>query len=257
MTKKRAKPKGKAKKDGERALDLLLEDLLPSIDRHATFVDSVPLEVADSYRRLKAGKRLAPVFKKLKKHGLKVRDIKILRRRIALLPLEWERENESWNIRQKRRAAMAKKLRKLATEAAADPDLKGLRINIDAISLKSPPDEPDDLHTFAEVMNIGASILEPSDGFPAMAEDGKTLTLEEYEQLHDPKRKISLKTYVLLGIFELLEPYFKAAPNSLPPRAPNEIVETLGSELLQKKIKSGTVSKLRPDDHRKYTLDPK
>ncbi|MCH8861032.1 MAG: hypothetical protein IID51_00800 [Proteobacteria bacterium] len=257
MTKKRAKPKGKAKKDGERALDLLLEDLLPSIDRHATFVDSVPLEVADSYRRLKAGKRLAPVFKKLKKHGLKVRDIKILRRRIALLPLEWERENESWNIRQKRRAAMAKKLRKLATEAAADPDLKGLRIGVETIALNCSPDEQDDLHTFAEVMNIGASILEPSDLPLTMTEDGKLLTPEQSDQLYSPERRISEQTYVLLRIFGMLEPYFEPADDPLPPRAPNKIVETLGSVLLQKKIKSGTVSKLRPDDHRKYTLDPK
>lgn len=256
MIKKLPKPKGKKKKDSERTLDLLLEDLLPSIDRDATFVDSVPPNVAENYRHLNADKSLAPVFKKLKKRGLNVRGKEILLRRIASIPQEWERENEGWNTRTERRATMAKKLRKLAIEAAADPDLKGLRISADTIAIDCPPDEQDDLQSFAEVLNIGASILEPSDGPPFLTEDGKNLTLEEYQQLHDPKRTISLKTYTLLRIFQLLEIYFEAAENSLPPRAPNKETEALAAVLLKKNIKPGTVTKLRPDDRRKYTLDP-
>ena len=221
------------------------------------FVDSVPPKVADNYRRLNADKRLAPVFKKLKKRGLKVRGKELLLRRIALLQQDWESEKEGWKKRQKRRAGMAKKLRKLEKEAAADPDLSRLRTSVDEVAINCPPGSHEELQSFTDVLNIGASILESSISPLIEGDDDKTLTLDEYEQLHDRKGSIKEPAFVLLGIFELLQPYFEAVEDARPPRVPNKETEALGAVLLQKDIRPGTVTKLREDVRHEYYREPK
>lgn len=196
------------------------------------FIESVPQEVADNYSRLHSDARLDPVFETLKRRGMKGWDIDILLRRIALIRQEWETENERWKKRQERRAAMAKKIRKLAAQAAADPDLSGLRLSGDTIAYNCPPDVPgveDRLRSFAEVLEIGASLL------------------EEPEEPDGPESSTRLQTFVLLGIFELLKRHFK--------RAPNQETEALGAVLLQTEIKPGTMTQLRKKVRRVYYRD--
>lgn len=201
-------------------------------------------DVVANYRRLAMSKRADAVFVTLKRRGLTDRHIEILLRAIAGIPRDWSAGNESWKQVQKRRARMAKRLRALASEVSTDPDLNRLSFGFGAAAYNEMDGNIEGLQTLASLLEMAAVSLEPSDTLRVKTSDGTLLTAAEYDRTSRPERKLPLQSYTLHAIFELLEPHFA--------RAPNRETETLGSILLRKPIKPGTVTHLRKSTRRRY-----
>ena len=201
-------------------------------------------DVVANYRRLARSKRAHAMYATLKRRGLTDYHIEILLRAFAGIPRDWSAGNESWKQAQKRRARMAKRLRALASEVVADPDLNRFSFGFGAGAYNEMDGNIEGLQTLASLLETAAESLEPSD-YPRMeSPDGTILTAAEYDRISRPRRKLPLQSYALHAIYELLEPHFG--------RAPNRQTETLGSILLRKPIKPGTVTHLRKSTRRRY-----
>ena len=201
-------------------------------------------DVVANYRRLARSKRADAVFATLKRRSVTDYQIEILLRAIAGIPRNWAAENEPFKQAQQRRARMAKRLRALAFEVAADPDLNKFSFGFGAAAYNELDGNIEGLQTFASLLEMAAVSLEPSNTLRVKTSDGAILTAAEYDRISRPGRKLPLRSYALHAIFELLKPHFG--------RAPNRETETLGSILLRKPIKPGTVTHLRKSTRRRY-----
>lgn len=197
-------------------------------------------DVVANYRRIARSKGANAVFATLRRRSVPDHHIEILLRTIAGIPRDWAAENEPWKQAQKRRVRMAKRLRALASEVAADPDLSRLGFGLGTCSGA----DGDGLQTLTSLLEAAAASLEPSDVPRVAMPNGTILTAAEFDRRLRPGRKLSLQSYALLAIFELLEPHFG--------RAPNKEAEALGSILLRKSIEPGTVTQLRKSTRRRY-----
>ena len=199
-------------------------------------------DVVANYRRIARSNGANEVFATLRRRGVPDHHIEILLRTIAGIPRDWAADNEPWKQAQKRRVRMAKRLRILASEVAGDPDLSRLGFGLGTMACSGADD--DSLQTLANLLEAAAASLETSDVPKVEMLDGTILTAAEFDRRLRPGRKLPLQSYALLAIFELLEPHFG--------RAPNKEAEALGSILLRKSIKPGTLTQLRKSTRRRY-----
>jgi len=197
-----------------------------------------PEDVAN-YRRLARSQRVRDVLAVLRRRGMADHQIEILLRTVAAIPRDWRDANQDTPECIRRRAALARKLSRLAGEVEKAPELSGLCFGLGQISFNTPPEELGGLTTLADAMREGAAQLAPirvplprgSTGQPSAT------------------RKLGLQGNALLVIFGLLAPHFR--------RAPNLETEALASVLLGKTIKPGTVTQLRKTTRRTYFRDEK
>lgn len=132
-------------------------------------------------------------------------EIEFLLRNISDIPRDWRGENEQTAVRNRRRMTLARKLSKLAQEVADNPELSGLCFDAGLISCNIPPEERKGLLTLAAAMHEGVAELE---------RNGRMAPIPSaYANNLPMTRKIRLKSYALLAIFDLLAPYFTRAPN--------------------------------------------
>jgi len=109
------------------------------------------------------------------------------------------------------------------------------------------------VQSLAQILEMGISILEQKDKPLIRTVGGETLTPTEFERRFRPEKKIPRKSYVLLAIFNLLNPSFVSESNSQTERrALNKETEILASVLLQEPIMPGAVTHLREKQRRKY-----
>lgn len=229
---------------------------MPREPKGTSFENCVPSDVAADYRRLRRDKRVAEVLKTLRRRGMTPKTVEILFRNIALIPRDWQSDNEPWKHVQRRRSRLGQKLRNLAREVGSDPDLGGRCFQIGAEHLNTPPEHRNGMRTLAGLLHEAATFLEPRDKALKRMSNGEILSLDEFERRMRPARKVSRMSYALLAIFELLKVYTPPLPNKRSePRALNKETEILASVLLQQEIGPGTVTQLRKKDRRHYAAD--
>lgn len=225
-------------------------ELPPDAD-YADHIEDLFPQVAETYRRLRTDTRLDPVLETFKRQGMDERKIEMLFRQVANLPRDWQNEHESLKQRRERRSSLAKKARQLAEEMAEDPDFSGLGFSDGAIIYGSPETVGNET-TLPDILNCAADFVTETDG-PLIETENGTITGKKFEEVTAPDRKVSLQRYVLLGIFDLLEPYFLKTDTSRPP---NKETELLGSVVLDEGIPHGTVTQLRKNERRSYYKEP-
>jgi hypothetical protein len=181
-------------------------------------------------------------------------DIEILLRNIASIPRDWRSDSESWKQAERRRNRLAKKLRTLAKEIASDPDLGGLGFETSKLIYANSSEDLDGAVSLAQILQTGASFLEPKDKPLIQTPDGEMLTPSEFVRRFRPARSGPLKSYVLLAIFNLLNTSPKTRDRT-EHRALNKEAEILASVLLQEDIRPGTLTQLRKKDRRRYGND--
>jgi len=203
----------------------------------------------ENYRRLTKSRRVAAIFEKLRRRGCPERNLDILLGHIAQVPRDWREENEPWAQTAQRRAKLAKKLRNLADEIAADHDLGEISFGIHKTQLNGTP-EPG-MITLADLLRQEACHLEPGDSPRIRMADGALLTATEYERHNSPPRKVALRSCALRNIFELMQAWTNLEKDKRA-RAPNRDVEIIASVLLGEAIAPGTLTQLRKKERRRY-----
>ena len=196
-------------------------------------------EVASFSIRFRDDPRASEVLSSLRRRGMSDREIVIAFRLIARIPREWEIEKEPDGKAAKRRAALAEKLKKLASEVENDPDLSGLCFGINTISYGTPNDDREGLTSLAEYIKKGAEELELlSHHITASTETALN------EPNADTERTFALKKFAIKEIFELIEKPEK--------RAPNKETAVLSSILLGEDVSANDVTQARKNERRRY-----
>jgi hypothetical protein len=221
--------------------------------RAALFEQSVSPEVAANYRRLRSSKRVAEVRRLLQRRGLTSRNVEILLRNLASITQNWRSEHEPWKHAEKRRRRLGKKLHDLAQEIAADPDLGGWCFRISADQLNTPPEYRKGMLSLANLLQEAAILLMPSNK-PPIRGPNEILSPAEFERRISPARRMSLRSYVLDAVFDLLHSFLAlSCPDKA--RSLNRETEILASVLLKQEFGPGTVTQLRKKVRRRYTRD--
>lgn len=199
-------------------------------------------EIASFNKRFCVDQRASEVIASLRRRGMDDREIVVAFRLIARVPKEWELEKEPDGKAAKRRAALADKLKKLASEVENDPDLSGLCFGINTISYGTPKDDRKDLTSLADCIREGVRELDP-DLPPAI----KVSITTPDKPRDGNERTIALKKFAIEHIFGLI--------NKPEKRAPNKETATLTSILLGEDISANDVTQARKAERRKYFRD--
>jgi len=218
---------------GDAVLDAAGDEGISEIP-NAEFCEWIWPDVAEHYRRLCADPGVIKVMAELERRKISARACDITLRLIAALPRDYEDYANGDKAARQRRAQLRTTLADLVDDARHDPDLGGLWFGVSSLGAAlrpediGPAEEPVGATTnwsFADILESAAD------------------SLIEAEEAEDPKRRILLKSFVLLKIFALLEPHYK--------RAPNRQAETLASALLDEAIPPGTMTQLRKGERRR------
>jgi len=196
-------------------------------------------EIASFNQRFRNDPRASEVLSSLRQRGMDDREIVIVLRLIARIPQEWETEKEPDGKAAKRRAALASKLRKLATEVENDPDLSGLCFGINTISYGTPKDDRKGLISLADCIKEGEREIEPYSPQKLEAAIPASKMLDDKTE-----RTIALKKFAIKEIFALIEKPEK--------RAPNKEAAALVSILLNEEVSANDVTQARKLERRRY-----
>ncbi len=212
----------------------------------ASFVDSVSSPVAQHYLGLTTDANVAKVMEQLHRRGFDEREIEILYRLAALIPRDWQtEENEPWALAQKRRASMQRHARALASLIAQDPEWSGCVFQVSCIAFGRAPETELDV---ADVPEVNATPMRLADALSFLGHSLAADAAEEAVTVERPTRRVSLQSFVLREIYALLEPYF-------PGCAPNWQTAAIASVLLNRRIDPASVTKLRKDVRRPHFRD--
>jgi hypothetical protein len=202
---------------------------------------------AANYRRLLKSRPISSLARNLERHGVNARTFELYMRLIAAIPRRWKQSNETFKQAESRRACLAGKLRRLASELRKDPEATLIQFSPGLAAYTGIPDDGERMLTFADLMDIEATFLEGSDYPRVQMPDGEIVSERERDRLSRPLRSAPLRSYALKSIFELLQPHFV--------RAPNKEAELVASVLLQERITPGAMTHLRRNERRRYVRE--
>ena len=196
-------------------------------------------EIASFNKSFRDDPRASEILSSLRRRGMENREIAIAFRLIARIPKEWEIEKEPDGKATKRRATLAEKLKKLATEVESDPDLSGLCFGTNAISYGTPKDDREGLTSLSDCIKAGAEELELLSRHATASTEAAS-----NEPNAATERTIALKKFAIEEIFELIYKPEK--------RAPNKETAALASVLLGANVSANNVTQARKAERRKY-----